>query len=284
MSCHDMEKNKPLVSVLISAYNAESFLIPTIYSVLNQKYKMLEVLILDDNSKDNTYNLRSQITDSRVHRFQWKVSRGPYGWLNFLLEKAKGDYIAIQDHDDFWHPDKIQKQVQFLEQHLEYIWCGTKTLMRYESDQKWFEYFLWMENYYTIHPSLVFRNKWQRYPTDSVYMNDALFQKTILCQWEKIIYNINETLTMHRIKDGASNFSYKRFLYTWGTMNTIFILHPIWYGICIVLRETMRKIIYPILSWIGKWKRIDVIERIPFRLMGNKMGEYNKQKISFMGF
>ncbi|MBQ7074919.1 hypothetical protein IJM86_07955 [bacterium] len=67
--------------------------------------------------------------------------------------------MAIQDHDDLWKPEKLEKQVNFLEENLKYVGCGTKTLMRYEGDNKGFEYFLGKENYYTIHPSLLFRNE-----------------------------------------------------------------------------------------------------------------------------
>lgn len=273
--------NKPLISILICTYNAAETIAATINSCLNQNYQNTEILIHDDQSTDNTIKIIKELNNNTITIVNSWQKLWPYWWLNFLLDYAQWEYIAIQDHDDLRHPEKLQKQINFLQSKKwkTYIWCGTKTLMRYESDQQGFEYFLWTENYYTIHPSLIFRNQWQKYPTKSIYMNDALFQKKILCKWKKNIYNINETLTFHRIKNGANNFSYKWFQYSRTTLHTIFQLHPIWYGVCVIGWEIIRKIFYPILYLIKKWKWIDMIERGPFRIMGNKIENYSTSRI-----
>lgn len=275
-----------LVSVLICTYNAEKTIKETIQSCIIQSYKKIEILIHDDQSKDNTINIIKNIHDKRIKIIpSWK-KLWAYWWLNFLLEKSQGEFIAIQDHDDLRHHEKLKQQIAFLNSNdwKSYIWCGTKTLMRYESDQKGFEYFLWESSYYTIHPSLVFRNQSQRYPNNSIYMNDALFQKKILCKWEKRIHNINEILTFHRIKDGASNFSYKRFKYSKATFISIYQLHSLWYWICIILWETIRKIVYPILHLIWKSNWIDILERKPFKILGKEIYHYPKKKIKDMWF
>ncbi len=282
------ETDDPLVSILIASYCAEDFIQNTIQNILQQSYTHRELLIIDDDSHDNTWCILETCAkiDHRIKIFQNTKNIWPYISLNRVLDHAQWVYIAIQDHDDLRHPQKLEKQIAFLERHHDYVWCGTKTLMRYESDKKGFEYFLWKNNYYTIHPSLVFRNnKNYRYPTDSVYMNDALFQKIVLCRgWEKLIANINETLTLHVIKDGARNFSYKRFRYTRSTCKTIFTLHPIWYSVFIIWWETIRKIVYPLLKILWKGRRIDPIERLPFRLLGNNISEYPFEKARDMWF
>ena len=172
-----------LVSILICTYNAEKTIEETLKTCLNQTYKNFEILIHDDQSTDNTIDVINKIWDKRIKIVESWKKLWPYKWLNFLLEHAKWDYIAIQDHDDLWYPEKLEKQVKFLDENIKYVGCGTKTLMRYEWDNKWFEYYLWKENYYTLHPSLMFRNNWYRYP-DKVYMNDAYFQKKVLCDWK----------------------------------------------------------------------------------------------------
>lgn len=258
------------MSVLICTYNSWNYILNTLQSVVSQSYKNLEILILDNNSSDQTVNNIKSFKDTRIKIFESEENLWPYGWLNFLLEKVKGEYIAIQDHDDLRYSRKIEKQITFLENHSKYIWCGTKTLMYYEWDHKWFEYFLWKEWYYTIHPSLVFRNNNYKYP-DWMYMNDAVFQKNILCKWKKIIYNIDETLTIHRIKDGATNFSYKRYKLNKKNIKTVFDLHPAWYALSATLFEIMRKIVYPFLQNIKKTYLIDKIERIPFILQRQKI-------------
>ena len=270
-----------LISVLICTYNAENTIKRTLESCLNQTYKNFEILIHDDQSKDKTIEVINSLWDKRITIIESWKKLWPYKWLNFLLDHAKGEYIAIQDHDDLWYPEKIEKQVKFLEENKKYVGCGTKTLMRYEWDNKWFEYYLGKENYYTIHPSLMFRNEWYRYP-NKIYMNDAYFQKKVLCNWKNLIWNIDETLTVHRIKKWAENYSYKRFKYTNQNIKTIFELHSVWYWILCLWFETLRKLVYPILHKIKKNQRIDNIERFPFKLQGYKIRQIDNKEINFL--
>lgn len=83
--------------------------------------------------------------------------------------------------------------------------------MYYEADKKYFEYFLGDTNYYTTHPSLMFRNTSElTYPAETGdYFTDALFMKQSLCNGAKKIKNLNESLTIHIIKDSSKNYSYK---------------------------------------------------------------------------
>lgn len=259
-----------LVSILICTYNAEDNIKQTIKSCLNQTYKNFEILIHDDQSKDKTIEIMESIWDKRIKIIKSWKKLWPYMWLNFLLNHAKWEYISIQDHDDLWHPEKLEKQIRFLEKNPKYIGCGTKTLMWYEWDNKGFEYYSWKESYYTIHPSLTFRNKWYRYP-NRIYMNDAYFQKKVLCYWKKMIGNIDETMTIHRIRPWAKNYSYRRFTFNKKNIQTIFYIHPIRYGICVIWFETLRKIVYPLLCWIKKNWWINKIERFPFKLQGMKI-------------
>ena len=197
----------------------------------------------------------------------------PYTGLNLLLEKAKWRYIAIQDHDDIWHPLKLEKQMEFLEKNTEYVGCGTKTIMYYEWDKKYFEYFLEEKSYYTLHPSLLFRYDGSfRYDTETTeYMCDAWSLKNNLCHGERLIYNLDASLTLHLIKKWSTNYSYKWHKLTWRNIQRAYILHSPLYATLTLGWEIKRKITYPLLQffWLGKW--IDILERIPFRIFGNKI-------------
>jgi len=265
-----------LVSILICTYNGEKTIEDTLNSCLNQTYNNFEILIHDDQSTDSTIEKIKGIKDNRIKIIESWKKLWPYKWLNFLLDHAKWDYIAIQDHDDLRKPEKLEKQVKFLEENKQYIWCGTKTLMWYEWDNKCFEYYLWKENYYTLHPSLMFRNWNYRYVEDVVYMWDAYFQKMVLCKWKNLIWNIDETLTIHRIKAWAENYSYKRFKFTKRNLKAIYELHPKLYWTKVLLRETMRKIVYPVLHWIKADELIDKIERFPYMIQGCKVKKMNE--------
>ena len=259
---------KGLVSILLCTYNAQETIVQTLQSCLNQTYQNFEILIHDDGSIDETLVAIQKINDSRIQVLNSWKKLGPYRWLNFLLDHAKGEYIAIQDHDDLREPKKLEFQIQFLDKNTDYIWCGTKTRMRYEGDSKYFDYFLWEKNYYTLHPSLMFRNQGFRYPEDKVYMNDAWFQKEVLCKWKKKIKNLDQMLTIHRIKEGTKNYSYKRFSLNRENLHTLYHLHSWRYATAALGIEIMRKILYPFLQKIGQGSIIDKIERFPFILQG----------------
>ena len=260
-----------LVSILICTYNAEKTIEETLNSCLNQTYQKFEILIHNDKSKDKTIETIKKIWDKRIKIIESWKKLWPYKGLNFLLDHAKWEYIAIQDHDDLWKPEKLEKQVKFLEENKKYVGCWTKTLMWYEWDNKYFEYYLWKETYYTLHPSLMFRNEWYRYIEDRVYMLDAYFQKKVLCKWKNLIWNIDETLTIHRVKKWAENYSYKWFKFTKKNLDTIYSLHGKAYGTKVLGWELMRKIVYPILHLLRIDSLIDRIERVPYRLQGCKI-------------
>lgn len=264
-------KNKlPLVSILICTHNAQDTIGATLESCLDQTYKDFEILIHDDQSTDRTIEIIERINSAKIKIIRSWKKLWPYKWLNFLLDNASGEYIAIQDHDDLRLPQKLEKQIDFLESDRgkKFIGCGTNTRMWYEWDDKYFDYYLGKENYYTIHPSLVFRNNNKyRYFNDIVYMWDALFMKKVLCKWKKCIYNISELLTIHRVISGEKNYSYKWFTFTKDNLHTLYALHPWWYATAALGWETMRKIVYPVLQkiWKGSW--IDKMERLPFKMI-----------------
>lgn len=260
--------NNPLVSILIVAYNPGEYLKHTLQSCIDQTYTDTEILILDNASSENI--LKHFPESKKIRLIKSERNIGPYNGLNLLIEQTKGKYIAIQDHDDIWHPEKLEKQVHFLESHEEYIGCGTKTVMYYEADGKYFEYLLGHANYYTIHPSLLFRNDGKfRYDTENEYFCDAYSLKKYLCHGEKLIHNLDESLTLHLVKKSSGNYSYKWYNLSWKNLKRAYELHSMSYAALTTGWEIMRKIVYPILNTckLGNW--VNHIERIPFRLFGN---------------
>ena len=104
----------PLVSVIIAAYNAENTIAQTIFSVLDQTFKDLEIIVIDDGSKDRTSDRVREIEDSRVKLFPYE-NGGVASARNRGITHAKGEYIAFIDHDDLWTPDKIEAQLSALQ-------------------------------------------------------------------------------------------------------------------------------------------------------------------------
>ena len=204
-----MRKDKPLVSVLICSYNAERFIETTITSVLCQAYLNIELLILDNNSCDKTVEIIKKMADQdrRMRLFIKKTNIGPYPGLNFLLECAKGKYIAINDHDDIWHKDKLLEQIEFLEKYKEYVGCGSAIINWYEKYDRHFYRSQLSNASIAWHTSLVFRNKGFRYDLSIKIATDFYFMRNILCSHKKLIYNFQEPLVLRRIFMGNQNLS-----------------------------------------------------------------------------
>lgn len=107
----------PLVSVIIPSYNHEKFVGEAIQSVLNQTFQDFEIIITDDGSSDKTLEKIKGFSDSRIRVFENDTNRGASYTSNRCILNATGKYIAMLSSDDSWHPNKLQKQVDYLENH-----------------------------------------------------------------------------------------------------------------------------------------------------------------------
>lgn len=109
-----MEK---LVSIIMPAYNCEAYIGESIRSVQQQTYENWELIITDDLSSDGTVDLIETFAknDARIKLVKSKVNLGPSGARNIAIEAAQGAYIAFLDSDDIWCPEKLQKQISFME-------------------------------------------------------------------------------------------------------------------------------------------------------------------------
>lgn len=102
-----------MISVIIPAYNAQSTIAKTIESVRQQTYSNLEIIVIDDGSSDRTAEIVNSIQDLRIKLFNYP-NGGVANARNRGIVKAKGEYIAFLDADDFWTGDKLELQLQAL--------------------------------------------------------------------------------------------------------------------------------------------------------------------------
>ncbi len=118
----------PLVSVIIPAYNAEGTLRRAIDSALAQNYQAIEIIVVDDGSKDTTSEVAAGYVHKGVQLLQLPSNRGEGGVLNEGVTIAKGEYIAFLDADDEWLPRKLTQQVAALERNSAAIMatCGCR--------------------------------------------------------------------------------------------------------------------------------------------------------------
>jgi glycosyltransferase involved in cell wall biosynthesis len=118
---------QPLVSVVIACYNCEKYVELAVRSIIEQTYKNLEILIIDDCSTDNSYTILKQLTekDNRIILMKNETNLKLAKNLNNMISIAKGKYIARMDADDISLSERIEKQVVWMEAHPEYAVCGT---------------------------------------------------------------------------------------------------------------------------------------------------------------
>ncbi len=105
---------KPLVSVIMPAYNVEPYIAEAIDSVLKQTFVEFELIIADDASADGTLSIIRSYNDPRIRVVQHLENLGYVGNMNFLFQEAKGDFILIQDADDYCDPNRISYLSNFL--------------------------------------------------------------------------------------------------------------------------------------------------------------------------
>jgi glycosyltransferase involved in cell wall biosynthesis len=109
---------KPLVSILVPVFNAGEYLRPAVKSVLDQTYRDLEIIIVDDGSTDDCIRSVGDLQDDRV-RLLRQANAGVAETFNRAMELATGCYYAVQGADDLSHPRRIELQVHYLEGHPE---------------------------------------------------------------------------------------------------------------------------------------------------------------------
>lgn len=106
----------PLVSVIMPAYNAERYIGEAIKSVQSQNYNNLEIIVVDDCSRDGTRSIVKSIAkdDARVIMIELAQNAGVANARNVGVAEARGQYIALLDSDDLWEPQKLDYQVALL--------------------------------------------------------------------------------------------------------------------------------------------------------------------------
>ncbi|MCU4714644.1 glycosyltransferase [Bacillus cereus] len=106
-----------MISIVIPSYNASSFIKETIQSVQSQTYTNWEIIIIDDVSKDNTRELiKEEIKkDGRIQLIELQENGGAAIARNIGINNAKGKYVAFLDSDDLWLPEKLEKQLEFMQ-------------------------------------------------------------------------------------------------------------------------------------------------------------------------
>ncbi|TMV53009.1 glycosyltransferase [Paenibacillus mesophilus] len=114
------------ISVVMAVYNGAAYLQEAVDSILAQTYDNFEFIIVDDGSTDGTWDILSNITDSRVRICRLPENCGTPLALNIAVEEAEGEWIAVQDADDISVPERLAVQAGYMQSHPELIAVGSK--------------------------------------------------------------------------------------------------------------------------------------------------------------
>ena len=164
-------ENRPLVSVVIPAYNCEKTIQYTICSVINQTFTDFELLIFDDGSTDDTTNIIESFSDIRIKLYKDGYNKGIACRLNQLINLASGHYLIRMDGDDLMFHNRLERQVKFLQEHPDVDVVGAPAIvidennnilgLRGRASRIWSFDDLFMSSRF-IHPTVAGKTEWFR--------------------------------------------------------------------------------------------------------------------------
>lgn len=204
---------KPEISVIMAVYNTEKYLDESIKSVLNQTFSNFELIIINDNSKDNSLKIiqKYQQIDKRIILLNNSENIGPAASRNEGIKISKSKYIAILDSDDISLPKRLESQYEFLESHPDVFLCGTRALFIDEDGYtiNRSEFIIGNEKIKQImprrnciiHSSIMFRNEGIYYREKFTYAQDYDFYLILLSKG-LVLENLKDILVKYRVVSG----------------------------------------------------------------------------------
>ena len=224
MSLGKVFTNMPLVSVVMSCYNHERFVSEAIESVLEQTFADFEFIIIDNGSKDSSPKIIKDYSrkDDRIKASFHAENMGIPKTYNELMDNATGKFIARIDSDDVWVKDKLEKQLEVMEQDdnlvvwteaeiidAESLFTGQRFTQLYESAEKNGQIFdELLSGNYVFCSSMMYKREnldGVRYDENINYINDHKFNLDLAYRYE--YYFIPEVLSKYRLHGENTIFS-----------------------------------------------------------------------------
>lgn len=203
-----MNQNKELVSIIMSVYNGADFIEETINSILKQNYSEFELIIVDDCSTDDTWNILNAFTDKRIIILRNEKNMHLAFSLNRAIKASQGKYVARMDGDDICEPDRFVKQVEYLRSHPDIAVLGgyaqqfgsSTVLMKFPIEHEEIKVELLFTNPMS-HPAVMFRStlidSW--YDSRIIAAQDYELWSRLI--WKVQFHNLPTTLIKYRIHD-----------------------------------------------------------------------------------
>ncbi|TWP22696.1 glycosyltransferase family 2 protein [Apibacter muscae] len=219
----------PAISVVMAAYNAETYISTSIQSILNQSFQNFEFIIINDGSTDKTKSILEEFAkkDPRIQVIHNNCNQFVIKSRNIGLKIAKGKYIAILDSDDNALPCRLETQWNYLEENPEVFLLGSSAKIIDENGIHVGNYNA-VTNYPDIqkdilnhnlfyHSSIMFRNEHLQYREKMLYCEDYDFILMLLSN-QKVVINLPQSLIEYRSTTNSLSKS-KNYLVHWMFLN-----------------------------------------------------------------
>lgn len=212
---------KPLVSIIMPAYNSEKFIKESISSILIQSYSNFELIVINDGSLDKTVEIIKSFSDQRIKLIDSKVNYGIAASRNKGLDLSRGCYISFCDSDDTWKEKKLENQINILENNDEYQLAYTNALLIDKTGRSFgskiypknLNYNQMLSRNYICNSSSIFKAKFlDGLRFENIKHEDYLFWLRLFSRGVKAI-NTNNFLISYRVHD--SNFTSNKLLSLW---------------------------------------------------------------------
>lgn len=242
------------VSVIIPMHNSSKHIEQCVDSVLNQTYGNIEVVVVDDQSTDDSTKLVENKNDNRVKLIKLKKNVGAAIARNIGIDQATGDYITFIDSDDYWILNKLDKQINFIEANdYKFIYGGYAYLKRNGETHiahvpTSITYKQALKNTTIFTSTVMFNMKYLK--KEDIYMpNIKKGQDT--ATWWKVLktgitaYGIDEVLSFYRVGEKSlSSNKFKALKRSWDLYKRedINYMKRIYYYICYVINAIKRRL------------------------------------------
>jgi len=260
--------NEKLISIGIPCYNAEKTIAKTIESIINQTYTDWELIIINDGSRDNSLIEIEKFCDNRIIVIN-RENKGLPASLNEIASLAKGKYLARMDSDDIMLPNRIEKQVEYLENNSDVNLLGGGIICIDDKENDIGERFApkIIKTAYQIfkgeiifHPTIIGKTEWfKKNPYDENLIRSEDFELWCRTADSAIIHNLQEPLIYYR--EYAENTTLSKYLLQSKISRKIIFKYGIKkIGLIktfhLISRRFIKDFIYIIFATIGLWKFI----------------------------
>ena len=239
------------VSVIIPVHNSSKYILECLNSVVNQTYKNLEIIIVDDNSSDDSIDIVQKVNDSRIKIVRLNENVGVALARNKGIDVSTGDFICFLDSDDYWKLKKIEKQVKFIK-NKSFIYSGYEYLKRgrkhFAKVPKIISYNQALKNTTIFTSTVMFNMKFLS--KNDIYMPNIKRGQDTACWWKilkknNFAYGITEPLSIYRVGDKSlSSNKFIALIRTWNLyrFENISFYKRVYYFFCYVFNAVKRRI------------------------------------------